>query len=90
MRDETVNRQRTLFWEHETHSAIRKGDWKLVSLNGADSEAWELYDMSRVRTETVNVAKQYPGRVMELKEEWMSWASQANVLPWPKERKSKK
>jgi hypothetical protein len=31
--------ERTLFWEHESHSAIRKGDWKLVTENGADEKS---------------------------------------------------
>ncbi len=78
---------RTLFWEHETHAAIRTGGWKLVSLNAADPTKWELYDLSRVRTETNNVASDHPQRVAQLKEQWTKWATQANVLPWPKDRK---
>jgi arylsulfatase len=77
---------RTLFWEHETHSAIRQGDWKLVTLQGMDDAAWELYDMSRVRTETEDVAGQHPQRVARMKAAWTQWATQANVLPWPKDR----
>ncbi|WP_144059078.1 hypothetical protein [Rhodopirellula sp. SWK7] len=75
-----------MFWEHETHAAVRKGDWKLVTLDATDDAAWELYDLSDVRTETQNVAHQHPELVVELKTEWNAWAKQANVLPWPKER----
>ena len=73
---------RTLFWEHETHAAIRQGDWKLVTLNGRDDQVWELYDMKTVRTETNNIAPQHSQRVRQLQTVWQNWASQANVLPW--------
>jgi arylsulfatase len=78
--------KRTLFWEHETHSAIRDGDWKLVTLNAMDDAAWELYDVSSVRTETDDLATVNKLRVAEMTAKWRVWASQANVLPWPKDR----
>ncbi|MCG8649445.1 MAG: arylsulfatase [Pirellulales bacterium] len=86
-RDRSRNVPRTLFWEHETHAAIRVADWKLVTLNGTDENAWELYDLSSVRTETQNVAADHPGRVTEMKTQWNAWAKRADVLPWPKDRK---
>jgi arylsulfatase len=88
IRNPSVSTARTLFWEHEAHAAIRKGDWKLVTLNGADPAAWELYDVGTTRTETRNVAKEYPDRVNEMRAEWTAWATQANVLPWPKDRRT--
>ena len=81
---------RTLFWEHETHAAIRQGNWKLVTLNATNLDAWELYDLTKVRTETNDLAKQAPQRVRQLREQWTQWAEQANVLPWPKQRQKKK
>jgi arylsulfatase A-like enzyme len=87
VRDPSALRDRTLFWEHETHSAIRQGDWKLVTLDGTDDSAWELYDLSNVRTETKDVAAKHPSRVAAMKAEWTAWATQANVLPWIKDRK---
>ena len=81
--------ERTLYWEHETHAAIRKGDWKLVTTKATDTNAWELYNFSDVRTETGNLADQYPDRVEQLRSEWTAWAKQANVLPWPKDRMAK-
>lgn len=86
LRDQSLVSERTLFWEHETHSAIRQGDWKLVTLDGANDDTWELYDMRPLRTETKNVAEEHPELVRELKQQWNAWARSTNVLPWPKER----
>ena len=84
--DPDQNLDRTLYWEHEKHAAIRQGDWKLVSLNGRNKTAWELYDMSNDRTETKNVAQEHPDRVARLKTLWTEWARDVNVLPWPQDR----
>ena len=89
LKDRTVKSDRTLFWEHETHAAIRKGDWKLVTLNGTKADAWELYKLEQVRTETDDLAQQKPAMVKQLAEEWTQWARRANVLPWPKDRNKK-
>ncbi len=70
---------RTLFWEHEGNRAVRRGDWKRVALNG---RPWELYDMSRDRTETTDLTNQQPAKVAELREAWDRWAARTNVLPW--------
>jgi arylsulfatase A-like enzyme len=80
-------KERTLFWEHETHAAIRQGNWKLVTENATNPEAWELYDMSANRTETQNIAAAMPGKVEAMQQKWTAWAKQANVLPWPGKRK---
>ena len=81
---------RTLFWEHETHAAIREGDWKLVSLSAADAEAWELYDMAKDRVELNNQAESHPEIVQRLKKRWTDWARETDVLPFPKDRARKK
>lgn len=81
---------RTLFWEHETHAAIREGDWKLVSLSAADAEAWELYDMSKDRVELNDQAASHPEIVARLKKRWTDWARETDVLPFLKDRVKKK
>ncbi|EMI57070.1 arylsulfatase [Rhodopirellula sallentina] len=89
LRDRSIEADRTLFWEHEKHAAIRVGDWKLVTLNGTDEAKWELYDMNHVRTESNNVAGEQAERVKRLANQWTTWAQQANVLPWPQDRTTK-
>lgn len=58
---------RTLWWLHEGNRALRRGDWKIVA---AREEPWELYDLSRDRTETNNLAERHPDRLKELATEW--------------------
>ncbi len=41
LRDPTRRRERNLFCEHETHAAIRQGNWKLVTLAPeVEQSAW--------------------------------------------------
>ena len=61
-----------------------------MTLNAMDPQVWELYDLSHDRTETENVIDGNPQLAAELKAEWRAWAERANVLPWPKERQTKK
>lgn len=71
---------RTIFFEHEGNSAVRKGKWKLVRLHKQD---WELYNMERDRTEIHNLIGEFPKIAEELKKEYDVWAGRVNVLPWP-------
>lgn len=68
--DSTYERNIT-YWEHEGGRAIRKGNWRLVSLKNAN---WQLFDMSSDQSETRNVAAEYPDVVKELKTLWNAWA----------------
>jgi len=56
------------WWLHEGNRAIRMGDWKLVS-KGADGP-WELYNLTRDRCETTDLAKNMPEKVDELERAW--------------------
>ncbi len=57
-----------LWWFHSGNRAIRVGDWKLVS--EGKNGPWELYDLSRDRSETKNLAAEQPERVRELEQAW--------------------
>lgn len=83
----TKTAERTLFWQHETCSAVRRGNWKLVTTNDRDQTAWELYDLSEDRSETENLVMKKPQTAGELKELWLKWAKEVNVLPFPENRK---
>jgi arylsulfatase len=57
-----------LFFNHEGNRALRVGNWKIVA-SGA-GVPWELYDLTRDRSETHDLATQYPDKVKELAVIW--------------------
>lgn len=78
--NKTIKRD-ALFWEHEGNAAVRVGDWKLVRF-GRNGK-WELYDISKDRSELNNLAEKEPERVKILTEKWEAWAERAHVKPYP-------
>ena len=81
------SQERLLFWQHETHSAVRKGNWKIVTDNDrAEDIDWELYDLTHDRSETVDAARKHPQVVKELSDAWHQFARRVHVLPFPEER----
>ena len=82
--------ERTLFWQHENNSAIREGDWKLVTFNDRRDDGWELYQLrggTRTdRGEAQNLAEEQPQRVSDMKAKWKRWAAEVNALPFPEHR----
>ncbi|MFA6173390.1 MAG: arylsulfatase [Kiritimatiellales bacterium] len=52
------------------HRYIRRNDWKLVSVDG---QSWELYNISRDRTETDNLIAKNPEKAQELQAAWEKW-----------------
>ena len=70
MKEDSQERQRTLWWSHEENRAIRHGDWKAV-VSGKDAP-WELYHLDKDRTETTNLATGHPEKLAAMKQEWTS------------------
>lgn len=56
-----------LWWSHENNNAIRAGNWKAVQTS---SQPWELYDLSKDRSETENLAETDPQRLKRLTDRW--------------------
>jgi len=65
-----------VFWEHEGNRAMREGPWKLV---WAKDGPWELYDLSKDRTEMNNLIDKMPKRAARMKRMWESWARRTGV-----------
>ena len=87
--DDTKATSRTLYWQHENHSAIRDGDWKLVTFNDRRDDSWELYRLKGDRSdrgENRDLSKELPDRVETMKEKWTTWAKSVNALPFPENR----
>ncbi|MCE9632075.1 MAG: arylsulfatase [Planctomycetia bacterium] len=67
------------YWEHEGNKAVREGDWKLVALYG---KPWELYDLSKDRSEQHDLSGAEPDRVTRMAAMWDAYAARTNVEPW--------
>ncbi len=80
--------ERTLYWEHEGNAAVRAGDEKLVRV-GAGGK-WELYDLSKDRTELNDLAADHPDKATKLQMQFEAWAREANVIPRPERLRRKK
>ena len=65
--------QRPLFFEHEGNRAVRLGKWKIVWTNF--DLRWELYDIENDRTETKDLADDFPDRVDQMSQLWHQWAA---------------
>lgn len=73
-----------LFWEHYGAAALRRDDWKLVRTGR--NAAWELYNMTEDRTETNDLATQYPDKMAAMTSAWEKMAHELKVYPGPVKR----
>ncbi len=82
---------RPLFFEHEGNRALRIGQWKLVA-KGARGK-WELYVMTKDRSELNNLAAKMPKKLAAMAKQWTTTAKRVRALPAPwsksKTKKSK-
>ena len=74
-----IDRPEGIFWEHEGNRAVRMGQYKLVS---RFKQPWELYDMTKDRSELHDLAAEQPERVKELGKLYQAWAKRSQVIPW--------
>lgn len=66
-----------MYWEHEGNAAVRLGKWKLVR---EYERPWELYDLSKDRTELNDLSKQKPVLRSDMIKLWETWATETDVL----------
>ena len=80
--DENSKRREEFWFCHDDHKAIRIGKWKLVAAKG---DQWELYDLSKDRTEQYNLAEINSSLVAEMSAQWQTRAAEfvklAEVFP---------
>jgi arylsulfatase len=76
-----IGRTAPLIWEHEGNRALRVGRWKLVARSPGGN--WELYDMTKDRTEMCDLSAKDPERVHAMAVQWEAFAKRTHVLPWP-------
>ena len=70
---------RQLYFEHMGNSGIVEGNWKLVR---SHQQAWELYNLTEDRSETNNLATEFPDQLDALRRKYEQWAEKNRVLPW--------
>ncbi|QMW00859.1 arylsulfatase [Spirosoma foliorum] len=75
----------TLFNEHFGARYARSGNWKLVS-SSRDS-TWHLFNLATDKSETHDVAAQFPDKVRQLESQWHQWANTHQVFPKPGKKK---
>ena len=75
--------QRTLCWNYEKFSAIRMGQWKGVrrSKNRRELDgAWQLYDLSKDRSETHDISASHRDVLENLRRVWEDWREDIGAL----------
>ncbi|MFB2117591.1 arylsulfatase [Parapedobacter sp. 2B3] len=70
-------------WEHEGNRAVRLGNYKAV-MKWEENQPlkWELYDLSKDRTELNDLGGEETGRLASLVAAWEEWAATHQVRPW--------
>lgn len=62
---------RSFYFEYRNHSALRRGDWKIV--RETPSEPWQLFDLGEDLREKRDLATRFPGKLKELVAERARW-----------------
>ena len=70
---------RPLYFEHMGNAGVIEGGWKLVRFR---NQAWELYNLAEDRSETNNLATEFPDQMAALRRKYEQWAKKNRVLPW--------
>jgi arylsulfatase len=88
-KDNSIKRQKPLWFNHSNNRALRDGDWKVVAL-GTEGK-WELYDMSKDRAEQHDLAAKDPDRVQKMAAVWKQMDDEyvkvrEAAKPMPRER----
>lgn len=71
-----------LAWSLYGNHAYREGDWKIVwnSSPEPDQRRWELFDLAKDRSETNNLAEEFPERVRKMEAKWRVWGAKTGVV----------
>jgi arylsulfatase A-like enzyme len=70
-------RTKPLFWEWSKGQAMRKGDWKLVRWRKENK--WDLYNVADDPTETLNLASDFPERILAMEQHFQEWKKEMLV-----------
>lgn len=83
--------RRNLFWRYGEQTAVRQGDWKLVTaLDQATKPpvlTTGLYDLAQDAAEQHDLSAEHPDKVKELRALWDAWNEHNVPALWTKESK---
>ena len=82
----TERSDKPIFWEFSGNHAVRAGNWKLVAERGKE---WELYDLSKDRSETNDLAPSSAKSVKKLAKMYDEWAERTGAKSHKKCLKAK-
>ncbi len=68
LKKDVITERPPLFFHHERKNALRHGAWKITTIDYG--EEWELYDLSKDRGETNNLAGENEDKLNELVQLW--------------------
>ena len=60
-----------IYWDFNGNHAVRLGPWKLVAER---SKQWELFNLARERSETIDLASSETARVESMAQQYDAWA----------------
>ncbi len=87
-RDKGMKRTKPLCFQYGSWQVIRDGGWKLVQNK---DQPWQLYDLTKDRTETKDLSGNHPERVQRMIREWKQWYQDCTGKAWkPKSKKTGK
>ena len=66
-----------MYWEHAGHAAVRNGEFKALLPRG--SKRWQLYDLSKDRQESTDLAADMPEKSDQMAKKWKEWAVRVGV-----------
>ena len=65
-----------IFHEHSGGRSVRMGDWKISARR---NKPWELFNIAKDRTESTDLAEQYPEKLKAMSEAWDKWADSLGI-----------
>ncbi len=72
--------ERPLYFEHQAARGLIQGDWKAVwGKRLPQTIAWELYNLTEDRSETIDLAGRYPDRIQQMAAAWERYAERTGL-----------
>ncbi|MGB0356281.1 MAG: sulfatase-like hydrolase/transferase, partial [Opitutales bacterium] len=75
-----LKRKEPLFFQYGSWQVLRHKEWKLVQRK---KEPWQLYDLSKDRTETMDLALESPERAKLMERKWTEMANGIGAVVYP-------